>query len=670
MNNDLLIDAKRRLPLRQLMGLLGHDAHAKKSARCPFHDDSAASFSVFPGNDGELRWKCFAGCGQGDAIDYLALARSLNNADACREFKRMAGVGDSATPARSASSGHGAPVNLQPPFSWLALVAAFSSDHAAKLAEWRGYPPGFVTWLHSEGLIGLHDGERIAFPVHAAEGDVVGCHYRRSEDGSWRYHPTGTKTRPLVVGTPQSVSSIWAFESQWDAFAVMARLGWHFDADSRDIAIVITRGAENGKLIAGLCATNATVYAFAQNDPPRENSKPTPAEKWLRDISAQCGCKCVRVVTPPEFKDPNDWTRAGVTAAVLDLAIREAQPVPCLDVDLRAGRSTRGHQTDRDDEALSPPAPFPTDALPAGIATIVRAVARSERVPEALPGVIALGILSASIGAGLEVQSSPHRTTRGNLFLLASAESGSGKSECFRLIAEPLLARQEQLCEHWRTTIGPKMQAEIRTLETQLKKLDRNIAKSQDPTELDRLKAEMEYKLARQAELKSQSTAPLLVAQDTTTERLAVLLQINDEVIFSTSPDARKLCDNLLGRYSANKMTDESLYLCGYSGDHVRVDRQGRDPVTLRKPCLSLLWLVQPDALDLLLNESSLSQSGFLPRCLITHTRAEPQRIDGDTEPLSEAVRTRWAGLVAALLNSYRFSSDQPNPLINHDEPL
>lgn len=253
------------------------------------------------------------------------------------------------------------------------------------------------------------------------------------------------------------------------------------------------------------------------------------------------------------------------------------------------------------------------------MALMVRAVARSERVPDALPGVIALGILSASIGAGLEVQSGPQCTTRGNLFLLASAESGSGKSECFRFIAEASLARQGQLMEHWRTTTGPKIQAEIRAIESQLKKLDRSIAKTSDPAELDRLKGEMEYKLARQDELKSQSSSPLLVAQDTTTERLAVLLQLNAEVIFSMSSDARKLCDNLLGRYSKNSMTDESLYLCGYSGDPVRVDRQGRDPVTLRRPCLGLLWLVQPDALDLLLNESSLSQSGFLPRCLITH---------------------------------------------------
>jgi hypothetical protein len=103
-NIDLLAEAKRRLPLPLLMAQLGHGDRAKKSARCPFpaHQDSSASFSVFPGSDGEPRWKCFAGCGepsQGDAIDFLARARNLSNADACREFKRLAGIAETLAPA-------------------------------------------------------------------------------------------------------------------------------------------------------------------------------------------------------------------------------------------------------------------------------------------------------------------------------------------------------------------------------------------------------------------------------------------------------------------------------------------------------------------------------------------------------------------------------------------
>lgn len=111
MTLDLLDQAKRQLPLPKLMALLGHGDRAKKSARCPLHEDSSASFSVFPGTDGELRWKCHADCGepsQGDPIDFLARARNLTNADACREYIKMAGIIEAplrTAPAATARSG-------------------------------------------------------------------------------------------------------------------------------------------------------------------------------------------------------------------------------------------------------------------------------------------------------------------------------------------------------------------------------------------------------------------------------------------------------------------------------------------------------------------------------------------------------------------------------------
>jgi len=57
MNQDLLAHAKQRLSLSALMAQLGFGDRAKKSARCPFHEDSSASFSLYVGDDGELHGK-------------------------------------------------------------------------------------------------------------------------------------------------------------------------------------------------------------------------------------------------------------------------------------------------------------------------------------------------------------------------------------------------------------------------------------------------------------------------------------------------------------------------------------------------------------------------------------------------------------------------------------
>ena len=68
--NRNIASAKQRLPLPTLMDRLDLGKHAKKSAKCPFHDDRHTSFSVFQ-KDGLWFWKCFASCGHGDEIDFL-----------------------------------------------------------------------------------------------------------------------------------------------------------------------------------------------------------------------------------------------------------------------------------------------------------------------------------------------------------------------------------------------------------------------------------------------------------------------------------------------------------------------------------------------------------------------------------------------------------------------
>lgn len=650
MNQDLLAQAKQRLPLSALMVQLGYGDRAKKSARCPFHEDSSASFSLYVADDSEERWKCFAGCGHGDAIDFLAKHCGLSNADACREYIRFAEVSPSPVPPPSSNPAPSA----QPPFDWQACIASLSLEHRAKLADWRGYAPKFVEWLHAENLVGLFDGERISFPVQDSGRNITGCHYRLKEDGSWRYYPTGTRTAPFVIGNLATAKAVFVFESQWDLLAVLDCLHHHIQPLG-DTAAIATRGAGNARLLVGLCALDAVVYAFGQND--------DAGHKWLDAVAAHSERKTFQIVTPSPHKDANEWTRAGATAEEIRRAISAALPVGVSTApDLHAAppKNVSKPGISLSDETDEPEAsPFPVDALPLAMATIIAAVSRTERVPLALPAVCALGVVAAAIGAGLEAASGPNRVTRANLYLLASAESGSGKSETFRLIAAPLVDHQTRLLETWKSKTSPQLQSEIRVLDKEIAALERKAAKSGDPMERERLRGELEYKLASKDDFARRATMPCIIAQDVTTERLAVLLRDNREVVFSASADARKLVDNLLGRYNPGKTTDESLYLSAYSGDFVRVDRQGRDAVILNKPCLALCWFIQPDLLTTMLDEQSLSASGFLPRLLVCHTNAAPRRIQGEAQSLSESVLGKWTQLIDDLFTTF-YVADKP----------
>jgi CHC2 zinc finger len=84
-------EAKRRLPLPELMRRLGHDEkHIGKTALCPFHSDEHPSFSVFEGKDG-WQHKRFVGCSSGDEIAFLEKALNVSRREAINRYLEMAG---------------------------------------------------------------------------------------------------------------------------------------------------------------------------------------------------------------------------------------------------------------------------------------------------------------------------------------------------------------------------------------------------------------------------------------------------------------------------------------------------------------------------------------------------------------------------------------------------
>ena len=88
---DTIDAARMRLPLPALLVHLDLERHARKNALCPLHEDRSPSFSVFEGTHG-WRWKCHAGCGEGDEIDFLEAHFGLSRAEAMQKYCALAGV--------------------------------------------------------------------------------------------------------------------------------------------------------------------------------------------------------------------------------------------------------------------------------------------------------------------------------------------------------------------------------------------------------------------------------------------------------------------------------------------------------------------------------------------------------------------------------------------------
>jgi len=332
------------------------------------------------------------------------------------------------------------------------------------------------------------------------------------------------------------------------------------------------------------------------------------------------------------------------------------EPAPCPSV-------TIGNGAEPSDEPAN--IPFPLECLPPDAANMAHAICATERVPETLAGCCSLGMISASIGAGLQVVSGADRVTRGNVFILASAVSGSGKSETFRHSAKPLQEFEAARLKAWETETRPGALARKDLIEQDIDKLKKDARKKGD-VEREEIRMELQTKRAELASVEAELNPPRLTVEDVTTEKLAVMLAGAGECLASHSPDAGGVVNNILGRYNKVERTDENIYLKAFSGEFCRVDRQSRPPVVLHKPCLSVLWLTQPDKIESLLAERSLTEGGLLPRFLICHTRAEPQLITGDSPGIPPATARAWEKLVLDSLQTFRLAAEaftvKPDP--------
>jgi Protein of unknown function (DUF3987) len=202
-----------------------------------------------------------------------------------------------------------------------------------------------------------------------------------------------------------------------------------------------------------------------------------------------------------------------------------------------------------------------------------------------LPATSALAINSASLGAGLQVQSS-RAITRGNLYLLVGAQSGTAKTLVLNVLQEPLDQFQDELMTLHKRDALPGIQAEEKLLDIQIRDLLKGDTKDQ---------GELANLFAKSGNLEDRKNSlTRLWTTDVTSQALGELLGDNNEQMSVISAEGGLVLFNLLKRYSSS---DDALLCAGYSGDRVSVDRITREAIILHRPWLSLFLAVQPDLL-------------------------------------------------------------------------
>jgi hypothetical protein len=347
------------------------------------------------------------------------------------------------------------------------------------------------------------------------------------------------------------------------------------------------------------------------------------------------------------------------------------------------------------EEPIKEDTPFP-DLLPGAFGEMKRAMVKQFMCGVNLPSMAVLGALNAAIGNRF-VAWNPviHKMTPGNLYLVAIAKSGDGKSQVMNCAFQPIKEREDQEIARWKAEVYPKAKArkdliemEISSIKSDYKAKVKEARRVEDdassadqgpnlasdgvltianhdallgrPGLTDEEKGVFTDRLANlQRELLEVEILlkqPRLVVDDCTPEKMAGLLA-NTPYLTSASPEARKAIDVLLGRYSKDKdQPADDVFVKAYSGDAIKIDRQTTGSIDIPNPCLTVLWMVQPGMVDRLLSTAALKDSGFLQRCLFGQSEGVSGNFE-DSIKIPQSVSDAYRAAIQAI-----FSHDSSQP--------
>ncbi|MFO1437330.1 MAG: DUF3987 domain-containing protein [Verrucomicrobiaceae bacterium] len=648
------------LPFLSARGVLLKRQGAVLKGRCPFHHEQhGEALTVW---EAEGKWRCFGKCDAGgDVIEALMRLDELDFRTAC---ERLGGRASESLPPPRAE-----PVKAKPKAesltpaqaAKLAAAARALGEHeaqCAKIAKRRGWLVETVRGLALDGHLGLHEGKLAFLYGH-------GLKLRWQEKGerriSWAFGGNHELWRADRLALPQ-VRRVIVCEGETDAVclldaglesdadvAVVAIPGascwrpeWHPLLHGRDV-LVATDADEAGKkaaaritaALAGVAARVARLHPLALLPEDRRGG----GAKDIGDAHERRGREELRAALA-----------AAIPAALDSAQVEGEESTESAELPTMAGHSADFADYAPEDSAQDEP--FPLNCLPGVAGEMARQVVMAALVPDVLAGMNVLGIVSAAIGPGLEVNSGGDRRTRGNLYLMPVAASGTGKGQSHGAIAEPFQKREAARLEEWRQHDRPEACANKAIAEARLAKLTTTAKGTLTAEQKADLLRELKECHAEIERAERNLREPAWSTEQATKEAIESLFATSTrETLASLSDEARGAVDVLMGRY--RESTDESIFCQAYSGGPVKIHRKGSPPVVLARPCLALLWALQPDKLRELLESPAMSDSGLMPRFLIADTKAQPQKEPEERHCIDERVKTAWAALIDDLLDTY-----------------
>lgn len=305
---------------------------------------------------------------------------------------------------------------------------------------------------------------------------------------------------------------------------------------------------------------------------------------------------------------------------------------------------------------------FPIAELPDVLGDWATAESEATQTPVDLPAVLSLAVVSLLSAKRYEVEVRKGWREPMNTFWLVALGSGERKSAVFRSATLPVREHEQTLAEQFAREF-PTCQARREIKERKYKQALERASKSEDSGDL-----EQALHLAVEVDELVAPPAPRLFADDVTPERLAMLLAEHDGRMAVLSAEGG-IFDTLAGRYSSG-VPNIDVFLKGYSGDPLLVDRVRPPPIHVPAPALTAALTVQPHVIRCLTEARAFRGRGLLARFFFSLPRSRVGARDVSPPAVPDEVVEAYRSLCSRLVERFgdRVTTTIPLDEAAHEE--
>lgn len=263
-----------------------------------------------------------------------------------------------------------------------------------------------------------------------------------------------------------------------------------------------------------------------------------------------------------------------------------------------------GHDPDEPPEplpldlsAINQIEPFPTHRLPPVFRNMVRAVAVNKQVPEDLPAMFGLGVISTLVAPRVAVSRGQGWVEPLNIYGAVVMESGGGKSPAASDVTRPLRRIQKRMREEH----AALQDSRIDELDAQRGGAGRDV------TAANRVEDQI-----KQCEDAKRNPPRLTIGSDSTVESVAEFMSRNGGTASILDAEG-EFFGMLSGRYT-KQVPNLGLALKAYDGDYYEVGRIGRWQADIDRAVLTLAFGVQPTVMESAAKDKAMVERGLLAR--------------------------------------------------------